>query len=148
LLKTQRIDVMEWKRWSRVAFAQGRCATRLRYAPTLNSLILNHLQNLEPTLLLSCPKTTKSDRLYQNAGPAPTHTLSNEFNTPTALFGYALQELDLQRFRVVNLPEGGCSVRRRTRLFVLRSRKTIADGASETRPRWSGRSGRDARGDT
>ena len=23
--------------------AQGRCATRLRYAPTLNSLILNHL---------------------------------------------------------------------------------------------------------
>jgi len=34
LLKTLKVDETDWGRWKGSVFAQGRCATRLRYAPT------------------------------------------------------------------------------------------------------------------
>src|ERR1700730_14385702 len=41
LLKTLKDDETRESRWKGKFFAQGRCATRLRYAPTSNHLILD-----------------------------------------------------------------------------------------------------------
>jgi len=52
-----------------MAFAQGRCATRLRYAPTLNCFILDHLPGLVPAHLPFLSQNPRIDRPVSKPQP-------------------------------------------------------------------------------
>ena len=57
------------RRENRVVFAQGRCATRLRYAPTPIAWDFSSNLNRHQS---ACPKLSHNDRLSQNLRTSPT----------------------------------------------------------------------------
>src|ERR1044072_2671518 len=76
----------EWRRWTRIGLAQGRGATRLRYAPTLNALILNHLYSLDPTHLLSLSQNHEIQPTVPKRGWLPVRGL-NRAHRQVAVLG-------------------------------------------------------------
>ena len=78
--------------------AQGRCATRLRYAPTFaTSLILNHFLNFRYRPV--CPNRPKRARPWQNRDKTPSVDLLRDKTRPV-LVGLPVQLLQRLAFHL------------------------------------------------
>jgi hypothetical protein len=133
LLKTETIDLKEWRRWTSIAFAQGRCATRLRYAPTPKILNLTAVSQLarsalclgekcHATLPIADPRITvrfmeRAFVVLRSRGPAWDDSKPLEDQSDWAAHAAFMDELFEHRFVALVGPLEGT----RDALLILRA---------------------------